>query len=193
MYDPSVFKNQKVNEIQVRKPFFLYIGSRESYKGFQDLLETYSRYKDCKIVDLVIVGNLLTTEEKHFIANLGILNNVQNLWNISDEQLSMLYNQASAFIYPSRYEGFGIPLLEAMACGCPIIASSIPSTIEIARDVPIYFEPGSNESLMNALEQNSIEGRDSPRIAKGMETAKKYSWEKSALETLDVYKALDNN
>ncbi len=76
-----------------------------------------------------------------------------------DSQLCKLYNRASGFIFPSLYEGFGIPLLEAMNCGCPIIASHIPSTIEVARDVPIYFEPSDTENLIFALDQVIEEGK----------------------------------
>jgi len=79
-----------------------------------------------------------------------------------------------------------------MACGCPIIASRIPSTIEVAEDVPLYFEPGINESLLSVLDLILDEGKDSPRVVRGIEVSKKYSWDKTAKETLDVYKSLAN-
>ena len=101
-----------------------------------------------------------------------------------------LYNRALAFIYPSLYEGFGIPLLEAMACGCPIVASRIPSTIEVAGDCPVYFNPNDVEELISALDIIIPEGRNSKRTRSGLERVKKYSWQKTAEQTLEVYHSL---
>ena len=110
--------------------------------------------------------------------------------NPDDKGLCKLYNGAAAFIYPSLYEGFGIPLLEAMSCGCPIIASRIPSTLEVAKDVPIYFEPLEVEQLLAALNQILEEGRESDRVRRGHQVTQEYSWNKTAQETLGVYQSL---
>ena len=114
------------------------------------------------------------------------------LTGIADEELAWLYNQAVALVHPSLYEGFGIPLLEAMACGCPVVASRIPSTVEVAGDIPLYFEPAEPESLPAALDAICSEDGDSKRVKLGLEHVKQYSWDRTARETLEVYRALSN-
>ena len=88
--------------------------------------------------------------------------------NVNDSQLCDIYNQAKALIYPSLYEGFGIPLLEAMACGCPIIASKIPSTLEIAEQIPFYFKPGDEQELIVAMENVICNLSINERITTGL-------------------------
>jgi glycosyltransferase involved in cell wall biosynthesis len=121
------------------------------------------------------------------IKELEIQGRILLFTGITDEQLAQLYNQALALVYPSLYEGFGLPLLEAMACGCPIVASRIPSTIEVAGDCPAYFELGNRTSLIAALDIVYLEGADSSRITMGLERAAQFSWDKTAKETLALY------
>ena len=83
-----------------------------------------------------------------------------------------------------------MPLLEAMARGCPIIASRIPSTIEVAKDCPIYFDPAEEDALLNALDTALSEGRNSERVRAGLEIVKSYSWDKTAAQTLEVYRVI---
>jgi glycosyltransferase involved in cell wall biosynthesis len=109
---------------------------------------------------------------------------------VNDRHLRDLYNLAAAFVYPSLGEGFGIPLLEAMACACPIIASNIPSTVEVAQQIPYYFEPSHLDSLHPALESCLAAGRSAPRIRDGLALAQKYAWDTTAAQTLDVYHSL---
>jgi alpha-1,3-rhamnosyl/mannosyltransferase len=115
---------------------------------------------------------------------------VQVLTDVDDQTLCQLYNQALGLVYPSLYEGFGIPLLEAMACGCPIVASRISSTIEVAGDCPIYFDPTEEDDLLNALDIALSQGRNSERIQTGLEKVKSYSWDKTAAQTLKIYRSV---
>ena len=136
---------------------------------------------------------MATERQSHLeqrLLDLGVQDNVRLLTNVDDDTLRFLYNRAAAFIYPSLYEGFGIPLLEAMACGCPIVASKIPSTLEVAGDCPVYFEPENVASLVAALDEALIEGTDSGRVQSGLEHVKRYSWERTTKETLEVYRSL---
>jgi len=188
-----IFKklNRNVAIISGRdKPFLLYIGGRSEYKNFAQLLNGYSVWQYREEVDLVVLGAAWTDVEQKELLQLGVERNVRLLGNVDDEQLCLLYNQASAFIYPSLYEGFGVPLLEAMACGCPIVASRIPSTLEIAQDCPIYFDLPDTDSLLTAFDKALVEGRNSERAELGLDLVKSFSWEKTARQTLDLYKSL---
>jgi glycosyltransferase involved in cell wall biosynthesis len=139
---------------------------------------------------MVIVGGEWSAEERKSLKELGISERMLLLHRADDETLRDLYNTAVAFVYPSLYEGFGIPLLEAMACGCPVVASSIPATIEVAGDCPVYFDKAEVEDLVPALDRVLLEGRDSPRTAVGLERVKAFSWGKTAEQTLAVYHSL---
>lgn len=186
----DVFRPLPTQEGDAGAPFFLYVGSRAHYKNFQGLLDAYSKWSGRSGVKLLAVGPAWTPEEGRRLDELGISGRVEVLTDVRDEALCALYNQATAFIYPSLYEGFGIPLLEAMACGCPVIASRIPSTVEIAGDCPIYFEVPQPDSLLEALNTAVTEGRESMRARMGLEHAEQFSWEKSALGTLNVYQSM---
>jgi len=184
------FRPVKSSDIDFRMdaPFILYVGGRAKYKGFSDLITAYSEWPLRRDIKLVVVGNEWTKQEAELLSKMGIENQVLPLGQIDDQKLCDLYNQARAFVYPSHHEGFGLPLLEAMACACPLIASSIPSTHEVAGNVPFYFEAGNPESLLEALdvciEKNR---RDADQIKMGLLWVKQYSWQKTAQAMIDVY------
>ena len=179
-------------ESPVSGPFLLYVGSRAPYKNFKQLVEAYSLWQHRREVSLVVVGGEWSPDEMESLTRLGIDDRVRLLNKVDDETLCYLYNTAVAFVYPSLYEGFGIPLLEAMACGCPVVASRIPSTIEVAGDCPVYFNLGETDDLMLALDKVLLEGRDSQRCLAGLERVKGFSWERTAEQTLEVYRSLAN-
>jgi len=185
----KIFAEQETKG-NINKPFFLYVGNRAPYKGFIHLLEAFSKITEQQEVELIVVGELFNDQEESLIRELRIWDSINSMRHISDEKLCELYNLAVAFIYPSWEEGFGIPLVEAMACGCPIVASKIASTFEVASDIPIYFEVGSMDSFVDALSQAIQEGRDSPRTDHGLLRAALFSWERTAKETLDIYRSL---
>jgi len=141
---------------------------------------------------MVVIGSEWSLDEMESLRQLDIYDQVLLVNNVDDETLCYLYNTAVAFVYPSLYEGFGIPLLEAMACGCPVVASRIPSTIEVAGDCPAYFDPLETESLVSALDKVLLEGTDSERSLAGLERVKAFSWERTAEQTLEVYHRLTN-
>ncbi len=188
----SLFRRKEKSDGRVKpptaKPFILYVGGRVHYKNFGRLLKAYSVWDDQDKPDLVVVGDRKwSTDEERHLEHMGIANQVHLLTSVDDESLCDLYNQASAFVYPSLYEGFGISLLEAMSCGCPIIASRIPSTMEVAGDCPIYFEAQDIDSMIHALSSALTEGRDSRRSMVGLSHVKKYSWDTTARQTLNIY------
>ena len=179
-------------ETPTKWPFLLYVGSRSRYKNFDGLIQAYSVWAHREEVTLVVVGRPWSAGEERRLAELGIQDCVHLLTDADDEELCRLYNQAAAFVSSSLYEGFGIPLLEAMACGCPVVASRIPSTIEVAGECPIYFEPTEVDDLVNAFDAALCEGQNSERVQAGGEHVKCYSWDKTARRTLEVYHALSN-
>lgn len=188
----SVFRRmQAADPVHIgRRPFLLYVGSRGAYKNFSSLLLAYSRWSHRHEIDLLVVGSPWTKQELQLLQKLEVAGNVLLETAITDQELALLYNQAAAFVYPSLYEGFGLPLLEAMACGCPVVASNIPASVEVARDLAYYFEPGSAEELLAALDRAVNDGRFSPRVQRGLRLAADFSWENTARQTLEIYHAL---
>jgi glycosyltransferase involved in cell wall biosynthesis len=174
----------------VPEPFVLYVGARDEYKNFHRLIRAFQIWKGSQDIRLLAVGLPWTEEEQLLISELGLEGIVQVESRVDDAFLCWLYNHAMAFVYPSLYEGFGIPLLEAMACGCPIIASRIQSTREIAGEIPIYFDPVDIEEQVAALKQCVLEGRSSSRVKRGIDKASQFSWDRTAQKTLEIYKSL---
>lgn len=173
-----------------REPFLLYVGARARHKNFGELARAYATWKFRNEISLVVAGADWSPEEMRQLVDLQIEERVHLLTGVGDDELCQLYNRASALVYPSLYEGFGIPLLEAMACACPVVASHIPSTIEVAGDCPVYFTLGEAESLHSALDTAIWEGRSSARVGRGLERAASYSWDETAKGTLKVYRAV---
>ena len=171
--------------------FILYVGNRYKYKDFDLLLRSYANWSGRFEIALICAGGGEWTDlEEQSIIHYGLDKRVSLFPQVDDLHLCTLYNEASFFIFPSQSEGFGIPLLEAMACGCPVIASRIPSSIEIAGDVPIYFTPGNMDELMVAMDQAAGEGRATPRTTEGLALVHQYSWEKTAHGFLDAFRSL---
>lgn len=173
------------------RPFLLYVGGRPTYKQFWFCFETLAGLPESERVDLVAVGRPWSDAEKARLHESGMAPWVHLLTGVDDQRLCELYNSAAAFLYPSRYEGFGIPLLEALQCGCPIIASDIPTSREVAGDCPSYFAPGDPEGLWEACRDALSHGRDPERQRRYDERVARYSWQGAAQRMLKVYRSLD--
>lgn len=175
------------SDFRVDRPFILYVGLRHHYKNFKTLLSAYATWPRRNKIGLLVVGNPWSKEEQKEIATAGLESNIFCRSGVTDEELCALYNQALAFVYPSLSEGFGIPLLEAMACGCQIVASRIPTFAEVARDVPYFFDPLDKDELIAALESacfsETIKSRRDDILAN-------YSWDRNARATLEIYREL---
>lgn len=171
-----------------KRPFLLYVGRRDHYKNFQRVLDAFAVWRYRNEADLYVVGPRWTPGEESCIHRLGLSESITHVNNISDEALSGLYSRASAFIYPSLYEGFGLPLLEAVAAGCPIIASHIPSTIEVIGTYPTYFEPTSTEDLIRALSVVFEQGRRGNLMQSTKDILDRFSWDRTAQLTLECYR-----
>ena len=177
----------------VAKPYILYVGLRTSYyKNFKRLLQSYATSVHItKQFSLVCFGGgCFNTDEISEMKRLNILENVVQLSG-DDNSLANLYSHASAFVYPSLYEGFGIPLLEAMSYRCPVICSNCSSFPEVAGDAAEYFDPFSIENIAYALERILMSPeRSETLIARGEKRVQQFSWEKCADQTRLVYSSL---
>ena len=173
-------------------PCILYVGVRSGYKNFLVLLEAFAAAKSLpQTVDLVAFGGRpFSAEERQRIEELGVSGRVRQLSG-SDRLLDAYYRAAIAFVYPSRYEGFGIPPLEAMAVGCPVACSDAGSIREVVGDAGAYFQPDDVDGLRAILERLAEDRAYAAQLrAKGFAQIQKYSWERCAGETLQLYERL---
>lgn len=176
----------------IKQPFILFVGVHRPHKNLCRLLEAFKHIK-YKNYSLVIVGRKYRDYNKPFelMEKLAIKDRVKHLDFVTKEVLLHLYNAATVFVFPSLYEGFGIPVLEAMACGTPVITSNVSSLPEVAGNAAMLINPYDVVSITDAL--NHILGDISLQNKlreEGLEQIKKFSWAKAAMETLKVYKEI---
>lgn len=164
----------------------IFVGARGGYKNFDYAVKSISKLPHLK---LQIVGSELNNNELTLLEKY-LPNRYQPLGRLSNEELNNVYNNAYALLYPSSYEGFGIPIIEAMRAGCPVIAVNTSSIPEVAGNAAILVESPSISSFVDAL--NSIKIYRQELILKGFNQAKNFSWERCFKETLRVYKELLN-
>jgi glycosyltransferase involved in cell wall biosynthesis len=169
-----------------RRPFLLYVGERYHYKNFVGMLDAFESWGRRDEVDLVVVGRPWSRSEVDTITERRLQDHVCLVSGVDDEHLCRLYCHATALVFPSLYEGFGIPLLEALACGCLIVASEIPSSLEVAGDLPFYFKLNNVDSFHVALDAALDSGRDPVRVRRGIARASAFSWERTARATLEA-------
>jgi len=179
----------------IHHKFVLFVGMIEPRKNLARLVEAFKNAKD-RNTKLVIVGKKgwHTKELSNTIKKVELQNDVIFTGYVPDEDLIMFYNATEFFIYPSLYEGFGIPVIEAMACGCPVITSNISSMKEISGDSAILVEPQNVENITTAIKKLLKNKSLRKELSKsGIERAKFFTWKITAEKTLDVYnKVLDN-
>jgi len=193
---------QDLEKILVKKydvvfPYILFVGTIEPRKNLVNLIKAYDEYalKNEKKSHLVIVGKKgwNSKEFDRALTNLKNKNYIHIFENISDNDLVYFYSGAQSFCYPSLYEGFGIPVLEAMSYGLPIITSNTSSLPEVGGNAAYYVNPENINKLSQAIEKisnNEILRREMSK--KSLAQSKKFSFEKCAKETYDVYKKIQN-
>jgi glycosyltransferase involved in cell wall biosynthesis len=180
-------------QANLKKDYILAMGSTDPRKNMKALIKAYAllsdQLKDAHHLAIVWNHKLLASESFLDVQNHDIIKYVHYLNDISDEQLVELYNQASLFIFPSLEEGFGLPPLEAMACGTPVLAANNSSIPEIVGDAAVLFSAENHEELADSITRVLNEPDLQARMkARGIERAANFSWKDCALETLDVYK-----
>ena len=187
----SLFQNIRNNFEFPNKPYLLYVGSRTSYKNFSGFINAVaSSSLLMKNFNVVVIGGRFSTVEKNLISSLGfVFDQVKLISNITDFQLAQFYSHASAFIYPSLYEGFGLPPLEAMSAGCPVVCSNTSSIPEVVKNAGVYFNPHDIEEIRNAIERVVFsEDLKKKLVILGYENIKNFSPSKCASKTLEVYR-----
>jgi glycosyltransferase involved in cell wall biosynthesis len=180
-------------KLDLQKPFLLYVGKRGGYKNFDALLSAFAASTKLRS-DFVLVafgGGEFNIEECHRISALGLEPNQVVHIAGHDQVLRALYRAARCFIYPSIYEGFGIPPLEAMSFGCPVVSSNTSSLPEVVGDAAIKVDPSDIEVMRDAIETVVLD-EDVRRelISKGAMRIERFSWSNCAEETIKIYRSL---
>lgn len=192
---PFVQTDEVRNRLGVEDDFLLFVGTLEPRKNLLTLLKAFEQVlaHSCFRPQLVIAGGegWLMDALSDFIRKPSISERLRITGYLSDDELRALYSSCRCFIYPSVYEGFGLPPLEAMACGAPVIAGRIPSLQETLGDAARLLEPLDADALAKSIIE-LLEDKNQREVlmAAGREQAAKYSWEQTARLTLGVYKSL---
>ncbi|GFR34433.1 glycosyltransferase family 4 protein [Thermobrachium celere] len=196
--DENICKDYLNKKYNINFDYLLYIGGFSPRKNVKSILLAYSRLiKDIKDkYKVVIVGS--SKDEHSFLISLAnslnISENVIFTGYVPYEDLPYFYSGATLFLYPSLYEGFGLPPLEAMSCGTPVITSNVSSIPEIVGDAALLINPFDAEQLKNSIEELiHDENKRNSLAIHGYEHSLKFSWNKTAKETLNIYKEAKNN
>ena len=183
-------ENQK---IRINRPYILYVGGRSKYKNFDNLLKAYSMSKKLqKDFDIVCCGGDKFSEiEKKIIFDYKIDPSKIKQFNANDNELNYLYKNASLLVYPSLYEGFGLPTIEAMSLGCPVASSDHSAIIEAVGDAAKLFNPKDSEDIKISIE-NIVYSEEITNnlIKKGYERSNLFTWKKCSEKTMNIYKKI---
>jgi len=201
--DHNIFK--PYNPYQIRpyhvtlshKPYILYVGSERRRKNLGRLFEAFAmlrqEFHELKLVKIGDPGRSkqLRSEMLKKLDSLGITQAVIFIDHIPELDLAHYYSSALLLAYPSLYEGFGLPPLEAMACGCPVVTSDNSSLPEIMGEAGIMVNPYDTDSLAQAMREVLTDSKlRNDMVSKGLKQAKKFSWERAAMETQEVYEKI---
>ena len=174
------------------RPYLLYVGGRDSYKNFNRFLSAFAslRRKNADVLLRCIGGKPFSPDEKKILAQLDLEPYISNEGFLDDFAMKQAYSGAIALVYPSLYEGFGIPILEAMHCGTAVITSNQASMPEVAGDAAILFDPYSVESMAASMERIFDSETRGIHVTAGLQRASHFSWSKAAAESVKVYEAV---
>lgn len=183
-----------MNQINVKKPYLLYVGNAFPHKNIKRLIKAFEVILRSKpSIKLVLVGEIDNFYKSFYILckELKIEKNVVFTGKVLDEELKWLYQNASIYVFPSFLEGFGLPGLEAMENGLPVVSSDSSCLTEIYGDAALYFNPQNIEEIVKAvLELLDNKELREKLIKKGYKRVKKFSWRKCAQETLEIYRSV---
>ncbi len=189
----SSLKPIEENELKLPEKYILFVGNRDGYKNFDQFINAISPLliKDKNLFLLSAGGNHFNPNEKNLLNELTIADQV--IWKPieNDDSLAWCYQHALFFVFPSKYEGFGIPILEAMNCNCPVVLSNTSSLKEVAASAGYYFDPNSTESMHNAcLEVLESKILRQKLISEGKKRRIDFSWKITTKKTIMAYEKL---
>jgi glycosyltransferase involved in cell wall biosynthesis len=178
----------------LRDPFILCVGTVEPRKNLTRVVEAFARVRQGGLPHVLVLAGQTYFAAKDIMATINRLHlepYVTLVGYVPDEDLPALYNSADLFVYPSLYEGFGIPVLEAMACGTPVVASNATSIPEVAGTAALLVDPRDVTALADAM----VRALTDPDLRKwlhgaGIDRARQFSWDQTAAATVAVYRSI---
>ena len=180
-------------QLDLPERYILFVGNRKAYKNFSWFVREISPYLlENKDLQLVCAGSAgFDQKERRLLRELHIDGITRHLPFGNDQELAEIYRRAICFVFPSGYEGFGIPVLESFACGCPVVLNQASSLPEVGGDAALYFETGRRDSLIQAIDQvaGSVPKRQEMQRL-GFARVEKFSWENSVTQHVNVYRAV---
>lgn len=174
-------------------PYLLYVGARWSYKNFLPFIKDCAHiFSQCPELHVVCTGESFSNKEMKMLSEMGIEEHVISMQHVPEKQLQSLYQHATAFVYPSAYEGFGIPILEAFANGCPVMLNNASCFPEVAGEAAIYFDITKHGDFADHFLSfyHSEQDVRQALIKRGKDRLQLYSWEKSAQKLTELYQSL---
>lgn len=176
----------------LERPFFLYTGNISPRKNLRGLLQAFARVQSALPVDLVVTGGLSWSDRwSAWVRELGLADRVHRLGYVERQDMPALYRACLAFVFPSFFEGFGLPVLEAQTVGAPVVCSNATSLPEVAGDSALLFPPADTTALARALTAMATDPalrRD--LAARGLANVRRFSWRTTARKTLDVFESV---
>ena len=182
----------KIDSKLPNKPYLLFVGNRSRYKNFKNFILAYIKSERLKkdFDVLCFGGDEFQMEEINFFKESGINQKIKQITG-GDLELNYVYKNARCFIFPSFYEGFGLPLLESMNMDCPVVCSNTSCFHEVANNAAMMFDPHNIENLIYEIESVAYDDQKiSDLIIKGRKNINNFSWKKCADHTLKVYKSV---
>ena len=194
IYHGNSIKIDTTVSVQLPSNYILFVGVRENYKNFNFFINAINELlkNDSTLHVVCAGGGKFNQKEIQFIKSLGFENQIVHK-NFKENELGQFYKKAKCFVFPSMYEGFGIPVLEAMACGCPIVLGHHSSFPEVAGNAGVYFDLNNSEDLKNKINQLlNDENLRNDYIEKGFAQVQKFNWESAAEQCFELYKKAIN-
>lgn len=194
-YDSNIYYHEESNirlrQLDITKPFILYVGALDLRKGIIDIIHAFNKIRMNNDIQLVFAGDMEKNFKEKFDREYNTssyIDDIKVLGYVSDSDKRILISGAEIFLFPSEYEGFGLPVLEAMACGTPVITTNVSSLPEVGGDAVVYTNVNDSTDLADKVDMLLVNKELQQKYsALGLERAKHFSWDKTAEMTEKVY------